>query len=202
MEGRYQGWADIDLDELGKKQAVAVANRCREMKPAAIYSSDLRRCADVANLVGEATDVAVTFDQRLRERDVGEWSGHTRDEVHERWPDDLAAWNAGDESVRPGGGESMAQLCQRIASFIDDVRALEAEGNVVVLSHAAWIRTVPLVAFGNNFERRAVGVPSQGSLSIWRLSRDGGTTLEAYNDRGHLLDVEAVDLQAPLPPIY
>ena len=46
--GKYQGHADVDLDDLGRRQAVKVGERVAEMNPVAIYSSDLRRCVNTA----------------------------------------------------------------------------------------------------------------------------------------------------------
>ncbi len=200
--GRYQGWADIELDELGRRQADAIAERCKEIAPVAIYTSDLRRCVDVAELIAQACDLQAVRDVRLRERNVGKWSGLTRAEIAVQFAGEFQAWNKGDERVRPGGGETIGELNARIAQFLESVRSSGVTGAVVAVTHAGWIRSVPAVAFGNNFSRHNVGVPSQGSLTTWHFGDDGSLRLEAYNDRGHLLGIEGSVSEVPAPAIY
>ncbi len=200
--GKYQGQADVGLDDLGRLQAQAVARRVKEIAPTLIYSSDLSRCADVAKAAGDLISLDVKHDVLLRERDVGTWSGLTRDEVNAQFPEDFDAWTRGDENVYPGGGESAAEVITRIDEFIAKVRSSGAQGPVVAVTHAAWIRSVLPWLFGKNFPRRSVGVPTQGSLTVLRLEDDGTARLEAYNDRGHLLEVEDIDHKAPAPTIY
>jgi len=49
-----QGQMDPDLNEIGREQAVVVAHRLsREAKPAAIYSSDLKRAAETAEIIAK-----------------------------------------------------------------------------------------------------------------------------------------------------
>jgi len=200
-QGRYQGHADVDLDRLGRGQALAVAERCREIGPTLLLTSDLRRCSDVAARIAERTGVEAVPEPRLRERHVGQWSGLTRDEIAERFPDEYRRWRAGDLDVRPGGGETARELQDRIVQLIDHVVGTVGEGaSVVAVTHAGWIRGAMHVALGPGTSKQAFGVPSQGSLTV--LSHgEHGLRLEAYNDRGHLLQVEPVDQEPPAPMV-
>lgn len=199
--GRYQGHADVDLDDLGRGQALAVGQRCRSIEPVALYSSDLRRCADVGRQVELATGVELRLDDRLRERDVGLWSGLTRAEIKERFADEFEQWQHGDEEVKPGGGESAGDVIERIKLFVDTVRSDVGSGSVVAVTHAGWIRSMMQWVLGPGCARRNLGVPSQGSLTVLRID-DERLTLEAFNDRGHLLSVEPVDQEPPPAHIY
>lgn len=201
-QGRYQGIADTELDDLGWRQARAAARRSAEMKPVALYSSDLQRCANVGKLISEATGVHLVEDKRLRERDVGTWSGLTRDQVIKEHPEDLKAWMAGDEDVRPGGGESVGDVIARVESFTKSVTESHSEGTVIVVSHAALIRHAVHWVFGPDFPRRRIGVPSQASLTVIRLRDEMEMAVEAFNDRGHLLEVEDIDREGPVPAVY
>jgi glucosyl-3-phosphoglycerate phosphatase len=198
---RFQGQADVALDELGKRQARAVARRCQEMAPVALISSDLSRCADVAKAVSEVTALEVKFDQRLRERDVGSWSGLTQPEVSSQFPNDFQAWIGGNEDVRPGGGETMSDLLHRVDDFMQSIIASDHQGTVVAVSHGAWIKALVRWITGPDIPSGAIGVPSQASLTVVHIE-DGKARLEAFNDRGHLLEVEDVDREAPSPRIY
>ena len=57
--------------------------------PDAIFSSDLERARETAEIVGEAFGLSVQLDPRLREVDVGEWSGLTTAEIEGRFPEGL-----------------------------------------------------------------------------------------------------------------
>lgn len=198
--GRYQGQAETDLDELGWAQARSVAMRCREMQPLAVYTSDLGRCVAVAEQIESMTSVDKTEDQRLREFDFGAWSGLTRPEIADKFPEEWQAWRAGDQDVRPGGGESANILRERVVSFVEHVRASHTDGIVVAVSHAAWIRSAVRWALGGPIA--GVGTPTQGSLTVLSLGRERGVTLESFNDRGHLLGLAPIDKESPAPAVY
>src|SRR5215211_8136133 len=85
-EGRFQGWADPPLNDAGRAQAQALAERLREMPFDAVYASDLRRAFETAEIVAASHGVPVTPDPGLREVDIGSWSGLTRAEIEERFP--------------------------------------------------------------------------------------------------------------------
>ena len=106
--GRWQGHADPPLNEAGREQAAALAERLAGDGIAAIYSSDLRRASATARTVGKQLGLAVVEDPALREIDVGSWSGLTRAEVAERFPEGFARWLEGeighDGEARERGG--------------------------------------------------------------------------------------------------
>src|SRR4249919_1885580 len=78
--GRWQGQADPPLSALGRKQAIHAAERIGAVD--AIIASDLQRAAETAFIIAEAIGVGpVITEPQLRERNVGEWSGLTRDEI-------------------------------------------------------------------------------------------------------------------------
>jgi len=84
--GRYQGWADPTLNETGREQARSLAAQLRSTPIDAVYSSDLRRAHETAEIVAEPHGVPVVVEPGLREVNVGEWSGLTRAEVERRFP--------------------------------------------------------------------------------------------------------------------
>lgn len=197
--GKYQGQTDTDLDDLGKAQARAVGMRCREMGPKALYTSDLTRCRDVAAQVQSLTGLEPIADVRLREVDFGAWAGNTRDEIKQKFPDEYAAWRSGDQTVRPGGGESATILRGRVSGFIEEIRNIHDEGLVVAVSHAAWIRSAVRWALGGHLP--GIGTPTQGSLTVLTLGKDL-ITLETFNDRGHLLTLSPADQETHAPAVY
>jgi len=131
--GRWQGHADRPLTDLGREQARALAARLAEIDLDAIYSSDLERARNTAELVAATKGLAVTAVPELREVDVGSWSGLTRAEAEQRFPDEFARWLAGREGWTDG--ETYEQLGDRI------VRALRRIGDDHPAAGCSWSRT-------------------------------------------------------------
>ena len=90
-EKRWQGHADRPLTERGREQAQALADRLAHIELDAVYSSDLQRARDTAAVVAESQGLELRQLPDLREVDVGSWSGLTRAEAEERFPEGLRA---------------------------------------------------------------------------------------------------------------
>src|SRR5438034_11161678 len=87
---RWQGHADPPLNDSGREQARALARELAADPPSAVYTSDLSRSHETAAIVAAELGLPVTADARLREVDVGEWSGLLWSEIAERYPDGAA----------------------------------------------------------------------------------------------------------------
>jgi 2,3-bisphosphoglycerate-dependent phosphoglycerate mutase len=94
-ERRWQGYADRPLTDRGREQARALAARLAHIELDAVYSSDLQRARDTAAVVAENQGLEVQAVPELREVDVGSWSGLTRVEAEERFPEGYARWTSG-----------------------------------------------------------------------------------------------------------
>jgi broad specificity phosphatase PhoE len=131
--GRWQGWADPELTELGMRQAKVAAMAVGAVD--AIVASDLRRAATTAEIIAAEIGIGpVVVDSALRERDAGEWEGRTRTEIEEGWPGFLAS---GD---RPPGYEDDASVLARV---LPALLALEAAGDAaLVVTHGGVIGAI------------------------------------------------------------
>jgi broad specificity phosphatase PhoE len=78
----------------------------------------------------------VRLDPRLRERDAGEWQGHTRAEIEEKWPGHLASGR------RPRGFESDDALLARTLEAIDEIDGAHPRQSVLVVAHGGIVRTL------------------------------------------------------------
>jgi glucosyl-3-phosphoglycerate phosphatase len=137
--GRFQGQADVPLNDLGRRQAERSARTLAALRPAAIVASDLRRAADTAAALSAVTGLVAAHDERLRERFFGEWQGLTRAEIEARHPAGIARWRAG-EDVVGGGVETLDDLGKRVSEAFQDAAALAPGGVVVVATHGAAAR--------------------------------------------------------------
>jgi broad specificity phosphatase PhoE len=172
-ERRFQGQLDVDLDDVGRAQAELAARRLAALAPAAIVSSDLVRARSTAEELARVTGLAVATDKRLREIDVGSWSGKTFAEVAAVHPEEAAEWRDGGEGRR-GGGESLVEVGERAYAAVTDALLSIADGQtLVVATHGAAGRA--LIA-------SLVGLPTTswralGSLSncAWSIVGESGT---------------------------
>ena len=187
--GRFQGQADIALDEIGLAQAERSARMPATLQPAAIVSSDLRRASDTAETLARLTGVPVALDAGLREFDVGAWQGLTGAEIEERFAGDYRAWRHG-ESVRRGGGELDAEVAERAAAAIE--RAVEKvpdSGTLVIVSHGGAIR----VAIN-----RMIGIPPELWGAIGPLANCCWSVLGEARRGWRLLEHNAGTLPEPV----
>src|SRR5690348_1398191 len=85
-EGRWQGHADVALNDRGREQARELATQLVNEPIDAIVSSDLRRAHETALIIAEVKRLPVATDAGLREIDVGSWSGLTPEEIEQCFP--------------------------------------------------------------------------------------------------------------------
>jgi len=136
--GRWQGWADPELSDLGRQQAVEAAEGVGAVD--AIFASDLQRAGETARIIGELIGVGPVLTlEGLRERDVGEWSGLTRKEIGERWPETLEAWSRG-EMRPPPGGESNESVIERVLGALHAIARDWPHAEVLAVAHGGVIR--------------------------------------------------------------
>ncbi len=100
-----------------------------------MLSRDLVRARQTAEILGAVLSLEAEFEPRLRERNVGSWSGRSHAEIEGEWPEDLARVRAGDRDVRPGGGESSRELEARARRALADLRGRFAGGRIALVTH-------------------------------------------------------------------
>ncbi|MHB1535603.1 MAG: histidine phosphatase family protein [Acidimicrobiales bacterium] len=178
--GRWQGQADPPLSADGEAQARRGALRllAREEAPfSGVVASDLQRARRTAEILAEGLGMAspVLADPTLREFDVGEWSGLTREEITTRWPGRLEAWD--DTGTAPPGGEDRWVFARRARAAVTRIGAGAPEGaRVLVVAHGGLIRSL-LATLGGE---------------VWRVDHLSGIWLRV--DAGDLSPEDRVDL--------
>jgi len=139
---RWQGQADPPLSAHGCAQAEQLAKQLASQPIDALFASDLHRAARTAEILGDALGMVPVVDVRLRELDVGNWAGLTRDEILRRDPEALARFEAGDPDVCAGGGESRRAIRLRVASCVRQ-RIREHSGrSIALVAHLDVIRAL------------------------------------------------------------
>jgi phosphoserine phosphatase len=146
VERRWQGHTDRPLTDRGREQAERLAERLGDVELDAIYASDLRRAWETAEAVARPRGLEVVRVPELREVHVGSWSGLTRDECAERFPDAFARWQAGGSGW--DDGESYEAMGERTVAAILRLAAEHPDGAILVVSHGGPIRAVHAHALG------------------------------------------------------
>lgn len=144
--GRWQGHADPPLNDTGRQQAETLAAQLDDDGIASVYSSDLRRASETAGIVADRLGLTVTEEPALREIDVGSWSGLTREEVRERYPEGFARWLAGDIGH---DGETREQLADRVVGAVERIARAHPDEHVLVVTHGGAIRALRRHAAGD-----------------------------------------------------
>jgi len=137
--GRWQGHADPPLNETGRLQALQLAEALAGDGVVVVYSSDLARASETARAIGGRLGVDVVEDAGLREIDVGSWSGLTRAQVQERFPEGYARWLDGEIGH---DGETREELTARVVGAVERIVGAHREGTVVVVTHGGAIRAL------------------------------------------------------------
>ncbi len=142
---RFQGQRDTPLNDTGRAQARELAERVAALDPpiASLWSSDLSRARETAEIVGKGIGLEPRLDARLREGWRGEWEGFLFEEIAARDPERYAAWRNPDAEIgfHFPGGETLAQQQARVLACLRDVEA-ELDGSALVVCHGGSIRTV------------------------------------------------------------
>ena len=138
---RFQGWRDTPLNDTGRRQAAELAERVAGDGIVSLWSSDLGRARETAEIVGARLGQQPRLDWRLREANRGEWEGRLFEDVAREEPEPYAAWLRAGPEWRFPGGESLQEQQDRVAACVADVRAAGALPALLV-SHGGSIRVM------------------------------------------------------------
>lgn len=172
-DGRWQGHSDTHLNDVGREQAAALAAELDGVD--VIYSSDLARARETAEIVAERVDLQVHVDERLRERSFGAWEGKTGPEIESEFAAAHAEWRAGG----PGAddAEPFAAFAERVESFLADVLERHPDETVLVVAHGGTIRVMHASAKGLDYVRDHRLIPGVANCTVARYAaRDGKLT--------------------------
>jgi len=144
--GRWQGHADPVLSARGRCQADALADRMAEDPEATalgpLLCSDLSRSLETATVLGRRLGLEPETDPRLRELDIGEWSGCVREEIEARDGDLLVRFEAEDPDARPPGGETRREIRERAHAVMSEFAQRYAESRILIVTHRGLIRAL------------------------------------------------------------
>lgn len=184
VNGRFQGQADVPLDEIGRGQAQAAARNVADFAPVALFSSDLARTYQTAEPLAALTGLEIQTDKRLREIHVGSWEGLHGDEIRAQHPDLAERVWRGEDVRRSPTGESPREVADRVAEALTEIaETADDESTIAVVTHGLAGRVGACQFVGLPFEhwRLFGGLANCAWISLDRHRSGAYWRIETYN---------------------
>lgn len=184
--GKFQGHTDITLSVKGREQAVNLAERLKDIKIQAVYSSDLGRARETAEILAKPHQLDVHALSDFREINFGQWEGLTYQEISEKYGEVCSQWFANPLITQIPDGESLQDLVTRCSKALHTIIREHPGETVVIVAHGGVIRTIVGTSLGldmNYFWKLRV---DNVSLSIIEYHGLDKAILELYNETCHL----------------
>jgi 2,3-bisphosphoglycerate-dependent phosphoglycerate mutase len=159
LENRFTGETDVELTPKGRMEACAAGDKLRGIIFSHAFTSLLVRAIDTLTLILERMDqpdCPVSRDRALNERNYGRLQGLNKAEVAREYGDEqVAVWRRS-YSVRPPGGESLADTAARVLPYYHSaIEPMLREGKDVLI-----------VAHGNSLRALMMGLEGIGEAEI------------------------------------
>jgi broad specificity phosphatase PhoE len=155
------------LTERGRGQIADVAQGLVSVGAEVIFSSPIRRTKETAEIIAQATDLHIIFDDRLRESGMGVFNGKSPQELWQKYP-------TAETRISPDmedGVESFIDMRGRLQKFLDDVREKYAGKKVIIVSHGDPLEQLHGILTNEALGKSATGwYPERGSCTevVWQ----------------------------------
>ena len=171
-EGRFQGHADPPLNRTGRDQAVELSVALMAEDLAAVYSSPLQRALETAEIVAASRELEPVIVAALQEVDVGSWSGLTRTEVEQRFPEQYARWL--DYGQGWEDGETYDEMGTRVVAALLELAAAHGRERVLAVTHGGPIRAAFAFAAGTSHAQARRTGPQVGNVFVAEFAFEDG----------------------------
>ena len=185
-EDRFAGATNVELSDLGREQAEALARRLAGQPIAAFYASPLDRTMETVRILAAPHGKSVEADAGFLEINHGVWEGLTRQEAETKFGDMYVRWEADPYNFAPLGGETGLTVTARAMPAL--LRAVAAHpGEIIcVVSHKATIRLLlgAILGFDPRRYRDHLDL-NPASLTILDFRDAMSARLTVFNDVAH-----------------
>jgi broad specificity phosphatase PhoE len=184
----YRGRMDVNLDEVGIKQADLLGKYLSNWELEAIYASPLRRALDTANIIARYQKVGVHVAEGLIDFDYGEWQSLPEQEAKRLYPTLHSEWHDNPHKVKMPGGESLEDVRRRAIEVVNDVLS-KYQGSVVLVSHRVVNKVLICSLLGLDNSHFWNIKQDVGGITIFNYV-DGHFVLTRHNDTSHLRELQ------------
>jgi len=171
-EGRFQGWADPPLNATGRAQAVDLSVQLMAEELAAVYSSPLRRAYETAEVVAASLGLEPVTVDALREVDVGSWSGLSRAEIEQRFPEQYARWL--DYGQGWEDGETYEQMVDRVVGALQELAEARNGERILAVTHGGPMRAASAFADRVSYAEARRRSPVVGNTAVLEFAVEAG----------------------------
>lgn len=151
--GRWQGQADVPLNQRGREQVKVLAERLQKQSFDAVYSSDLRRAYDTAAAFAVPKGMPIIREPRLREICIGEWEGLQLEEIISRFPEEWADYHRDANWQSPPGGETLLELAKRASEVVNTIILKHPDAEVALVAHKIVLSCIIVLATDKKLSR-------------------------------------------------
>ncbi len=182
--GRWQGHVAVPLSDHGKLQAERLAKFVRVIGIQQLYTSDLRRALETAQIIAGVLNLTPIPDARLRERHIGMWQGLTQAEVEAWYPNEYRQLVENPNDYQIPDGEARQHVTERMLAAFKDILAQTSDKAVGIVSHTTAIRAL-LGSLMPDINPYALDF---ANMSVTSIARDtnGKWSFTQQNDVSHL----------------
>ncbi len=192
LQRKFLGHTDLDITELGYKQADAVAEYLKDEKIDAVYSSDLQRAFHTVEPIANKRALKVIPMQGLREIFAGDWENEYADVLKNEFEKDYSIWKNDIGNARCTNGESVLELQQRVLDEIIKIAEENPGKTVCIGTHATPIRVLNAAARGISKDE-IKDIPWASNASVTRvIYKDGKFEMLSYSEDEYLGDFRTV----------
>ena len=193
--GKTQGHGNSDLTAKGIEQATELAESIVNYPIDYIYSSDLGRAVQTAQILGDKLNIKVEETEALREMGFGEWEGLLIDEIKTNYASVYTTWRNEPHLAQIPGGETLHLIKDRVDSFIQSLNEKYDNKHILLVTHSVTVR-VMLLAFLNSGMENIYRIKQDNTALNIVEYRDYGPVVIKMNDTSHIKDNQKINNSA------
>src|SRR3989344_2536493 len=161
LKGLVSCWPEIiysPLTRKGAKQIKEAAKKLKKEKIGSIFSSDILRTKQTAEIVAKELGLKIKFDKRLRDVKLGILNGQHIKKAGKFWVKEGEKLSPSEYykrrfTVAPPGGENYVDIEKRMMSFLEEVEKKHQGENVLVVGHKRPLTLLERMVFGWSQEK-------------------------------------------------
>lgn len=181
----FRGRADVPLDDVGLRQAQALANALRAEAISRIVTSPLRRAVKTAEVLAEARGCDSLAVDAFTDIDFGAWEALSHTEVRQQFPELYATWQAEPQTVRFPGGEDLDAVRERAGTALTQLAAEYSGQTIALVAHRVVNKVLICHILGVDNSHFWQIKQDTAALSRFRAASTG-YILDCLNDTCHL----------------
>ena len=193
--GKTQGHGNSDLTPKGENQALELSKAIKEYPIDYIYSSDLGRAVQTAEIIGSTIGVDVIQTPSIREMGFGDWEGLLIEEIKKDHAKTYETWRNQPHIVNIPNGETLHIIKDRVDAFIKELNEKYDNKHILLVSHSVTVR-VMLLSFLNSGVENIYRIKQDNTALNIVEYRDYGPVVIKMNDTSHMKNNEQINNSA------